>query len=87
MLDRIDEEDADLFERGEPAGPGRDIDQDALRRLNSAARARDEAERDLLAAVTEARTSGMSWVSIGLSLGTSGEAARQRYGKAKRASA
>ncbi|MFB2596570.1 hypothetical protein ACEXQE_02145 [Herbiconiux sp. P17] len=87
ILDRIAEEDADLFEKGEPIGPGRDIDQDALQRLTSSARARDMAERDLTEAVTAARATGMSWVSIGLSVGTTGEAARQRYGKVKRTSA
>ncbi|MGV1009455.1 MAG: hypothetical protein ACOYBY_12700 [Dermatophilaceae bacterium] len=37
-------------------------------------------ERHLLKAVRQARDSGMSWAAIGLLVGTSGEAARQRYG-------
>jgi hypothetical protein len=38
------------------------------------------AEEKLLNAVISARDDGQSWGSIGAMLGTSGEAARQRYG-------
>ena len=48
--------------------------------LRSAVLERSEAERHLLEAVRQARDSGMSWAAIGLLVGTSGEAARQRYG-------
>jgi hypothetical protein len=41
-------------------------------------------ERDLAAAVSVARAEGHSWAAIGAMLGTSGEAARQRYGSAAR---
>ncbi len=38
-------------------------------------------ERRLAEAVTAARTAGASWSAIGGMLGTSGEAARKRYGQ------
>jgi hypothetical protein len=39
--------------------------------------------RDVAKALTaRARAEGHSWTSIGIMLGTSGEAARQRYGRA-----
>jgi hypothetical protein len=38
------------------------------------------AERDLAGAVSVARAEGHTWAAIGAMLGTSGEAARQRYG-------
>ena len=60
-------------DRGEPALM-------ALRRL---AFQRSMMERELTGAVREARRAGASWAKIGNELGTSGEAARQRYaGKA-----
>jgi hypothetical protein len=40
------------------------------------------AEEELLNADISARDDGQSWGSIGAMLGTSGEAARQRYGTA-----
>jgi hypothetical protein len=39
-----------------------------------------QAERDISEAVAVARAEGHSWAAIGAMLGTSGEAARQRYG-------
>ena len=48
--------------------------------LRDAALARSDAERSIRAAVDDARTHGYSWAFIGSLLGTSGEAARQRYG-------
>ncbi len=47
--------------------------------LRGAVVSRGTAERHLIAAVTAARKSGMSWAAIGHFVGTSGEAARQRY--------
>jgi hypothetical protein len=35
----------------------------------------------MVAAVRQARGAGLSWAAIGRMLGTSGEAARQRYAK------
>ena len=41
---------------------------------------RAQAERDVSEAVAVARAERHSWAAIGAMLGTSGEAARQRYG-------
>lgn len=48
--------------------------------LRDAVLARARAESTLAAAVAQARHDGYSWRSIGSVIGTSGEAARQRYG-------
>jgi hypothetical protein len=53
---------------------------DTLRQVREAFLDRARAESDLLAAVQGARSDGQSWSAIGAMLGTSGEAARQRYG-------
>jgi len=47
--------------------------------LRQAVLSRSEAERSVKQAVTEARKHGYSWRTIGSLIGTSGEAARQRY--------
>lgn len=49
--------------------------------LKAAAYRRAKAEADVLEAVRKAAAAGRSWRSIGAALGTSGEAARQRYSK------
>ncbi|MBU6245396.1 MAG: hypothetical protein KGP12_09290 [Actinomycetales bacterium] len=68
---------ATRFEDGDEAsGVGHDPHSVGLR---VAVAARGEAERHLIEAVTAARTSGMSWAAIGQFVGTTGEAARQRY--------
>lgn len=56
-------------------------DAGALRELRMAFLARADAERDLVDAVASARADGHSWAAIGAMVGTSGEAARQRYGQ------
>jgi hypothetical protein len=69
---------ADTFEAYEP----NDADEgkaSSLVALRVAVARRANADRDLLAAVTEARNHQVSWAVIGEQLGTSGEAARQRY--------
>jgi hypothetical protein len=48
--------------------------------LRSAVVSRSDAERAIKDAVDDARQHGYSWAFIGSLLGTSGEAARQRYG-------
>ena len=48
--------------------------------LRQAAWSRSDAEREMLEAVAAARQAGTSWSMIGSVIGTSGEAARQRYG-------
>ncbi len=50
--------------------------------LRQAVETRAEAERSIRSAVVDARRDGWSWRSIGALIGTSGEAARQRYGPA-----
>lgn len=75
------EELAKRFEDYEPrADDERDVD--AVVSLRDAVMERSEAERHLGEAVAKARTAGLPWSTIGTFIGTSGEAARQRYGKA-----
>jgi hypothetical protein len=52
----------------------------SLRAVREAFQSRAEAERRLADAVSVARAEGHSWAAIGAMVGTSGEAARQRYG-------
>ncbi len=70
------------FEDYEPA-PGAGKDARALRDVAAAFRRLAATARDLAAAVSVARAEGHSWAAIGAMLGTSGEAARQRYGRAE----
>ena len=70
------------FEDYEPA-PGAGKDARALRDVAAAFRRLAATARDLSAAVSVARAEGHSWAAIGAMLGTSGEAARQRYGRAE----
>ena len=74
-----------LAARFERAEPGDLRDATALRTVRDAFLARAETERALRDAVVEARHDGHSWASIGAMVGTSGEAARQRYGQAIKA--
>lgn len=67
------------FENHEP-DIGQVGDAAALRALRAAVLARAEADRTVAAAVADAREAGHSWSTVGAMLGTSGEAARQRYG-------
>jgi hypothetical protein len=62
-----------------------DGEPEAFTALRRAALARADAERSVQQAVTQARASGYSWRSIGAVIGTSGEAARQRYGATRNA--
>ncbi len=52
----------------------------AVHVLREAVKARSNAERQILEAVIAAREIGTPWSLIGSLLGTTGEAARQRYG-------
>jgi hypothetical protein len=61
-------------------GPGRTVDGAPLRAVRAAFEAKARSEQGLADAVNAARTEGHSWAIIGAMLGTSGEAARQRYG-------
>jgi len=71
---------ADEFEAYEP-NPEDEGNASSLVALRLAAARRTEADRALLAAVVDAREHHVSWAAIGSFLGTSGEAARQRYGQ------
>ncbi|NHT18942.1 hypothetical protein [Cellulomonas sp. IC4_254] len=71
---------ADRFEAYEPAPGDRDA-VDPMTALWLAAARRATAERDLAAAVVDARRAGVPWKTVGEIVGTSGEAARQRYGR------
>lgn len=66
------------FERYEPREADRG--EPTLMALRRAAYRRALIERDVIEMVRQAREAGASWTKIGKELGTSGEAARQRYG-------
>ena len=70
---------ADEFENYEPKPEDRG-DEPPLMALRRAAYRRAVIERELLESVRRARGAGASWAQVGKELGTSGEAARQRYG-------
>ncbi len=55
-------------------------DAASLRKVRKAFLQKAASEEELLKAVLDARCDGQSWGAIGAMLGTSGEAARQRYG-------
>jgi hypothetical protein len=68
---------ADRFEAGIEATPGADLPRlMALRRLRYQRR---QVENEISRLVRAARTEGDSWHRIGQALGTTAEAARQRY--------
>lgn len=69
---------AHRFEDYTPA-PGDERDPDTYLALRRAVLDRSDAERSVSDAVARARTDGWSWRAIGDLIGTSGEAARQRY--------
>ena len=72
------EELAARFEGYDP-DPADELDADAVARLRQAVAERSDAERHIVEAVRQARAAGMSWSVIGSFVGTTGEAARQRY--------
>lgn len=79
ILDLADEL-AARFESHEP-GDDAGLEASALRTVRLAFQERADAERRLADAVEGARADGHAWASIGAMVGTSGEAARQRYGQ------
>jgi hypothetical protein len=79
ILDQANEL-AARFESHEP-GDDAGVDASALRAVRVAFKQRADAERHLADTVEAARADGHSWASIGAMVGTSGEAARQRYGQ------
>lgn len=73
---------ADAFENYSPA-PGDDTrNLPPVMAVKLAAWRRDLAEKELADAIRVARMHKMSWRDVGEAIGTSGEAARQRYGAA-----
>lgn len=66
------------FEDYEPSDDD-ELDAGAVAALRRAVQERSDAERHMIEAIRIARESGMSWSAIGLFVGTTGEAARQRY--------
>ena len=66
------------FEDYEP-DPADQRDPEVFVALRQAAVSRSEAERSVMHAIEKAREHGYSWRTIGSLIGTSGEAARQRY--------
>ncbi len=77
ILDHADEL-AKRFEDYEPVeGDERPVEEYLLER---AAMARARSERQTVDAVVAARAAGIPWVKIGELLGTSAQAAQQRYG-------
>lgn len=83
ILDHSDEL-AKRFEDYEPA-PADERDPEAFAALRRAVESHAQAERSIVDAVAQARASGYSWRTIGALIGTSGEAARQRYGSRRAA--
>ena len=71
---------AKRFEEYEPK-PEHRRDPQLYRNLEAAVRARAESEQAIVTAVAAMRADGDSWATIGWILGTSGQAAQQRYGK------
>jgi hypothetical protein len=77
ILDHADQL-AQRFEDYEPAGGDeRSVEEYLLQR---AALARARSERQVLDAVAAARAAGIPWAKVGELLGTSAQAAQQRYG-------
>lgn len=77
ILDHADDL-AERFEDYEPkAGDERSVEEYLLER---ATLDRARSERQVIEAVTAARGKGLSWQRIGSVLGTSAQAAQQRYG-------
>ncbi len=77
IIDHADEL-ADRFESAEP-NPLSDDAQAAVLDLRRAVVDRGRAEARILTAVTRARTEGVSWSVLAATLGTSRQAAQQRY--------
>ncbi len=74
-------EHADELERRFAAHEPTDVhDAAALHAIREAVTERAATERRINDAVATAREAGVSWSAIGGMLGTSGEAARKRYG-------
>lgn len=69
---------AEYFENFEPKAPGKNAAP--LGKVRKAFEDMADSQEVLLAAIQEARETGLSWASIGAMVGTTGEAVRQKYG-------
>lgn len=72
----------DVFENYDPKPSDQDASLPPAMAVKLAAWRRDVAERELADAVHSARDQRLSWREVGEAIGTSGEAARQRYSAA-----
>lgn len=79
IVDQADEL-ARRFEAGELPADAVSLDARPLRDIREAFEDVAHAQKRLADRVGIAKASGHSWAMIGMMLGTSGEAARQRYG-------
>jgi hypothetical protein len=70
---------ADQFENYDPQPGDADQPLSPVMAVKVAAFRRATAERELAQAVAAARAEGIGWRTLGESLGTTGEAARQKY--------
>lgn len=70
---------ADAFENYDPKPGDENTPVPPVMAVKLAAWRRDAAERELADAVRTAREKRLSWREVGEAIGTSGEAARQRY--------
>ena len=70
---------ADAFENYDPKPGDQDATLPPTMAVKIAAWRRDAAENALAEAVRAAREQNLSWREVGEAIGTSGEAARQRY--------
>ena len=68
------------FENYEPQPGDENAALPPVMAVKLAAWRRDTAERELAEAVRAAREQKLSWQEVGKAIGTSGKAARQRYG-------
>lgn len=83
VLDHADEL-AQRFEDYAPS-PADERDPAMFAELRHAVLSRSDAERSIRDAVAHAREHGYSWAFIGSLIGTTGEVARQRYGRKQHA--
>jgi hypothetical protein len=79
ILDHADDL-ATRFEDYEP-DPDDERDPEPHRALVAAVAARSRVEQEIAGAVQRARAAGYTWADIGALLGTTGQAASQRYGR------
>lgn len=70
---------ADQFESNDPRPEDFDAPLPPLMAVKLAAFRRAAAEKELAEAIHQAREAQLSWRELGAAIGTSGEAARQRY--------